>query len=290
MAGEVGELGREAELRAALDNEEFALHFQPIVRLGDRAIVGFEALVRWLHPPAIQLPAAFLPEIERYGFMPRLGQWVIENAAASLRQIEMAVPRRNEPDGGSLFMSVNLSVSQLDDPDLLRAIERAVTVNRLAPGRLRLEVAEADLVDRLDDVARLSTSCAELGVQVAIDHFGTGANALSSLYRLPLAGVKLARTFAVDLATFPRSAEVLRALARFARQLSLGCVACGLEDYRQATLARDLGVEFGQGHFFGTAMPLLVASSFVRRSSERAYAEPQAMPLAAMVAGPNFRS
>lgn len=286
----VGELDRESELRAALDNEEFALHFQPIVRLGDRAIVGFEALVRWLHPPALQLPEAFLPAIERHGFMPRLGQWVIENAAAALRQIELVVPRRNDPDGGELYMSVNLSASQLDDPHLLRAIERAVTVNRLAPGRLRFEIAEAHIVDRLDDVARFITSCAELGVLVSIDHFGTGANALSSLYRLPLAGVKLARTFAVDLATYPRSAEVLRALARFARQLSLGCIACGLEDYRQATLARDLGVEFGQGHFFGTAMPLLVASSFVRRASERAWAEPQVTPLAAMVAGPNLRA
>lgn len=286
----MAERDRESELRAALDNEEFALHFQPIVRLGDRAIVGFEALVRWLHPRALQLPDAFLPAIERHGLMPRLGQWVIASAAASLRQIELVVPRRKDADGGDLFMSVNLSASQLDDPGLLRAIEQAVTVNRLARGRLRFEIHEAHIAGRLDEAAAFIASCAELGVVVALDHFGTGANALSALYRLPLAGVKLARTLAVDLAAYPRSAEVLRALARFARQLSLGCVACGLEDYRQATLARDLGVEFGQGHFFGAAMPLLVASSFVRHASERAWAEPQVPPLAAMVLGPDLRA
>jgi EAL domain-containing protein (putative c-di-GMP-specific phosphodiesterase class I) len=269
----MGQLDREQELRRALDNEEFSLHYQPVVRLGDRAIVGFEALVRWLHPNGIILPEVFLPQVEAAGLMPQLGRRVIETAAAALRRLEVVMPLRPGLESSDLFMSVNLSAGQLDDPHLLDAIEGALATNRLEPGRLRLEISEANVAMRIDDVARLVSSCAEVGVGVSIDQFGTGPSALSALSRLPVGGVKLARCFALDLARHPRGAEVLRAVARFARQLGMACVACCIEDYRQAAIARDLGVEFGQGHFFGTAMPLMVASSFVRRHMERSFEE-----------------
>ena len=285
----MGELDRAHELRVALDKEQFALHFQPIVRLGDRAIVGFEALVRWLHPGGVLPPEVFLPAMESAGLMPRLGEWTIRSAAAALRQIELVAPRRPELEGTELFMSVNLSGAQLEDPALPATIERALNDNKLAPGRLRFEIAESQLAGRIDDVARVVSACADLGLRVSIDQFGTGPSTLSALARLPVTGVKLARSFAVDLARHPRSAEVLRALARFARQLSLTCVACCLEDERQAAVARDLGVDFGQGHFFGTAMPLMVATGFVRRTAERAFAEAPLAPMLAGVAAPPLR-
>jgi EAL domain-containing protein (putative c-di-GMP-specific phosphodiesterase class I) len=269
----MADLDRQHELRRAFDNEEFSLHYQPVVRLGDRAIVGFEALVRWLHPDGIILPEVFLPQVEAAGLMPQLGQRVIENAAAALRRLELAMPLRPGLAAGDLFMSVNLSAAQLDDPHLLDTIEGALAANRLEPGRLRLEISEALVSTRIDEVARLVGPCAELGVGIAIDQFGTGPSALSALSRLPVGGVKLARCFALDLARHPRGAEVLRAVAKFARQLKMACVAFCIEDYQQAAIARDLGVEFGQGHFFGTAMPLMVASSFVRRSVERSFEE-----------------
>ena len=252
------------ELQRAFAQDQFELHFQPVVRMADHGVAGFEALVRWLHPRrGLVLPGAFIPAAEESGLIVELGRRIIDQAVLALAQIDAATAttRRGDPP----YMAVNLSRRQFGDPELLPVLKRALERYRIAPERLHLELTESSLGDRIEETAALMRPCADLGVKIVIDNFGTGHSALSYLYRLPVSGVKLARPLLQDLACFPASAKIIGAVSRLARDLQMGLVAKGIEGTPQATLVRDLGIEQGQGFHYSAALPLVAAANFIRR-------------------------
>lgn len=267
----------EQDLKEALSRDQFVLHYQPIMRLGDQAVAGFEALIRWLHPVrGLVSPDDFIPAAEESGLIAEMGHWVIRTAVAALAQMDIHSGSSAEP----LFMAVNLSGRQFADPQLVSVLRDALAEHRIAPDRLRLEITESSLLDRIDEAAGLMRQCTDLGMKLAVDDFGTGYSALSYLYRLPVSSVKLARPFIDDLAQYPESAKIIGAMSKLARELQMDIMAEGIEQAQQAATVRALGVDYGQGFHYAAALPLMVASGFVRRSLE---ADGQAQPLIAQL-------
>ncbi len=248
----------EQELELALENNELLLHYQPIMRLEDETVAGFEALIRWAHPQrGLVMPDAFIPLAEQSGLINRIGHWVIRTATTALAEFDAV--RGAEP----LFMTVNLSGRQFSDAQLIPMLGSSLKHSGIAPGQLLLEITESSLLDQLEPAALLMRQCEMLGVRLSVDDFGTGYSALSYLYRLPVSSVKLARAFIEDLATYPASEKIIGAVARLAKDLSMDTVAEGIETAAQAAAVRTLGVRYGQGFHYARAMPQATAVSFL---------------------------
>jgi diguanylate cyclase len=279
----------EQELERALAEQQFVLHFQPIMRLGDQTVAGFEALIRWLHPErGIVYPDAFIPLAEQSGLIVPMGHWIVRTAANALAQMDVVDSQRRH-SANPLFMTVNLSARQFVDPDIVTVLKEALEQHRLGTGRLRLEITESMLFDRMEQAAALLNRCRQLGIALAVDDFGTGYSSLSYLYRLPVSEIKLARAFIRDLAQYPESSKIVAAVARLARELKLATIAEGIEKAEQADAVRMLGIEYGQGFHFASAMPLAIASAFVRRSFESSFYRTRPAPQAAAIAGRDSR-
>ena len=259
-------LRMEQDLELALENDEFLLHYQPIMRLDDETVAGFEALIRWAHPKrGLIMPDDFIPLAEQSDLINRIGHWVIRTATAALAQLDATRPLT--PGLGPLFMTVNISGRQFYDPQLIPMLGSSLELSGIAPNRLFLEITESSLLDQLEPAALLMRQCESLGVRLSVDDFGTGFSALSYLYRLPVSSVKLARAFIQDLSTYPASAKIIGAVARLGNELAMDTVSEGIETAAQAAAVRALGVRFGQGFHYGAGLPLPVATGFLSGSS-----------------------
>jgi diguanylate cyclase (GGDEF)-like protein/PAS domain S-box-containing protein len=233
------------ELRTAVEEQQFELHYQPLVGLADRHIVGFEALVRWNHPTrGLVPPLEFIPLAEETGLIIPLGRWILEEATAQLAAWD-GLPRTGPP----LTMSVNVSARQLQSDDLVATVTAAIERSGLAPARITLELTESILLDDVNaSIARLH-ELKEVGVHLAIDDFGTGFSSLSYLRRFPVDTLKVDKSFVDDMTT-GRGAELTRTLLELGSVLGLKTVAEGIEHSDQATALEANGCDFGQGYMF----------------------------------------
>jgi diguanylate cyclase (GGDEF)-like protein len=238
-----------SDLRGALGRDEFVLHYQPIVELATRRTVGFEALVRWQHPErGVVAPLRFIPLAERGGLMPEIGQWILEQAC---REASGWHARgANAP-----YVSVNLSVRQLQDPDFLARFHDARELARLPPDKLVVEVTETALATEHSTIRAPLDELRRLGVRVYIDDFGTGYSSLSYIRDLPLDGVKLDRAFARDLTTSVEAWTLAHAIVDLLDNLRLALTAEGIESAAQLAQLRSLGCEYAQGYYFARAQP-----------------------------------
>jgi len=252
----------EQEMELALENGEFVLHYQPIMRLEDETVAGFEALIRWRHPQrGLLMPSQFIPVAEQSDLISRIGHWTLRAATEALSYLDAARPAAGEPP---LFMTVNLSGRQFSDPQLVPVLTEALHRSGVGPGRLLLEITESSLLDRLRPAARLMRQCEALGVRLSVDDFGTGYSALSYLYRLPVSSVKFARAFIRDLTAYPVSQKVVGAVTHLARELAMDTICEGVETAAQAAVVRTLGVRYAQGFFYAGGMPLPLAAAFLQ--------------------------
>ena len=242
----VSRLRLERELRAAVERREFVVHYQPIVTLHDRAVIGHEALVRWAHPDHGLLPPdRFIPAAEETGLIVEIGAQVLETVAARL-----AV----DPDAGRI--SVNVSGVQLRDPEWGPRCRETVTDAGADPARLVIEVTETAVITVLDHVRRSLTTMRAAGVGLHIDDFGSGFSSLSLLRDLPVTGIKLDRSFVHTLGPGGGSANALASgVAFLAAGLGLETIAEGIETEQQATMLRGQGWREGQGFLFGRPGP-----------------------------------
>src|SRR5579884_4310554 len=173
--------------------DQLVLHYQPLVDMASRRAIGFEALVRWAHPVrGVIPPLRFIPLAEQTGLMPELGEWVLTQAC---RQARSWTSASGEPP----FVSVNISIRQLEDPEFIVRFRRALDRSGLEPSRLKVEVTESVLANGVDTISPLLAQLREMGVGVLLDDFGTGYSSLAYLRELPLDGVKLDRIFTRDL-------------------------------------------------------------------------------------------
>jgi diguanylate cyclase (GGDEF)-like protein/PAS domain S-box-containing protein len=254
----------ERDLAGAVERGEFVVHFQPVVRLHDGTVAGFEALVRWQHPTrGLLLPGAFIPVAEESGRITEIGEWVLRTACR-----EAAGWQR--PDGRDpVRLSVNLSARQLNDPSLVDLVAQALTDSGLPPDLLMLELTESILVDRPGDVADVLTSLKSLGVSIAIDDFGTGYSSLSYLRQFPADVIKIDRSFIESIEDRDRVPAIVRGLLDLARTLDLGTVAEGIEHSVQRTSLVGQGCQFGQGYLFARPIDAAAAAEIAAEHHAR---------------------
>lgn len=243
----VTRLRTEEELRSALQGDQLRVFYQPMVDLGTGVTAGAEALVRWVHPGrGLVAPAEFIPISEATGLIAEIGAWVIEEACGQAATWRDA--------GTPMRVSVNIAARQLDDPDLLTAIDRALERHGLAPELLAVEVSEAVvLTDSLATVETLHGLHAR-GVGVAIDDFGTGSSSLSFLKNLPVDTVKIDRDFVSGIDKSGDDYEIVSAMIKLVQTLGKRVVAEGVETEQQLELLKDLGCDWAQGFLFSPAV------------------------------------
>ena len=234
-----------ADLRRAVGAEEFVVHYQPIVELRTARVVAVEALVRWQHPDrGLVSPLEFIPQAEESGLIVPIGRAVLAAACA-----QTAHWRRLHPEI-ALTVNVNLSVRQIEEPDLMGDLTRILAESGLPPSALTLEVTESVLTeDRMDAAERL-WAIKRLGVRLAIDDFGTGYSSLSRLRDLPIDSLKIPKPFVDGITRGAEDSAMARAIIDLASVLSLQVVAEGIEHPAQWRELSRLGCERGQGYYF----------------------------------------
>ena len=251
----------EQELTLGLERGELLLYLQPIVRLEDGAIAGFEALVRWQHPQrGLVPPGQFIPLAEESLLINRIGLWIIEQSCAALAALDAAAP------GRKLFMSINLSGRQLNDPAVLPALDRALARHAVEPLQIKLEITESLLLQNVEDGLPLLCACRERGLRVSLDDFGTGYSSLSYLHKLPVDTLKLDRSFVLQLDGNEAGRKIVAAVIRLAHDLGMDVITEGLETKEQIDALKTLGSDLGQGYWFGRPAPLAAALEIVRKS------------------------
>jgi EAL domain-containing protein (putative c-di-GMP-specific phosphodiesterase class I) len=247
----VGRSALKTDLAQATTRGELRVEYQPVSDLRTGEIVGVEALLRWQHPTlGILLPAEFIGLAEETGDINALGCWVLSAAVS-----QAARWRQSMRHCAHLWMSVNLSPSQLRNPHSMAAIHNILAAPGVAPEHVVLEVAVTTLAA---DIELGNESLAELkkmGVRIAVDDFGSGSSALNSLATLPLDILKIDRSFVSQPTKTGSSAPMLDGILRIAEKLSLAVIAEGIETSEQLDLLRRLGCSMGQGYFLGGPMP-----------------------------------
>lgn len=250
-ASVVQEFELRTDLRHAVDADQMAVHYQPLMDLSSGRVTGFEALVRWRHPQrGLLYPADFLSLAEETGAIVPLGRWVLEVACAQL-----ACWRAADPALDGAFLCVNLSPRQLADARLVDDVRRALTRTGLPAEQLALELTEGMLVadDRVA-VDRLR-ALKRLGIRLAIDDFGTGYSSLSYLRRFPLDVLKIDQAFVQDVDRDADDLALAKAIVQLGVVLGLATVAEGVERAGQAEAMRSIGCGVAQGYLFSAPLP-----------------------------------
>jgi diguanylate cyclase (GGDEF)-like protein/PAS domain S-box-containing protein len=236
---------RIGELREGIAREEFRLDYQAVVDLERSEITGYEALVRWEHPTAGELPPGeFIPLAEETGLIVGLGEWVLAEACTE-------ATRLYQLHGRAMHMSVNVSARQLHHPDFFRHVSRALDSSALIPSLLTLELTESTLLASDERVARTLERIKELGVVLALDDFGTGYASLSYLRQFPIDVVKIDRSFTANADSEHGDLVLLKGIIDLGHALELNLVAEGIETPEQHTIVRQLGCHQAQGFYFG---------------------------------------
>jgi diguanylate cyclase (GGDEF)-like protein/PAS domain S-box-containing protein len=242
-------LAMESELRRAIEREEIKVLYQPIVRLEDRAIAGFEALARWDHPKLGRLsPAEFITIAEEIGLIVDLGLFVLDHTARQLAQWQAAT-RSREP----VFASVNVSSRQLLRHDLIQDLRGVLGRTALARGTLKLEITESLVMENPEHAAQMLTRIKDLGAGLSLDDFGTGHSSLAYLQRFPFDTIKIDQSFVRMTARGTRPV-ILRSIIALAHDLGMEVVAEGAETDSDAVELYQLGCEYAQGFAFGEPM------------------------------------
>jgi len=242
-------LTMESELRRAIEREEIKVLYQPIVRLEDRAIAGFEALARWDHPKLGRLsPAEFITIAEEIGLIVDLGLFVLERAARELSTWQ-AENRGRDP----IFTSVNVSSRQLLRHDLIQDLRSVLGRSALARGTFKLEITESLVMENPEHAAQILARIKELGAGLSLDDFGTGHSSLAYLQRFPFDTIKIDQSFVRTTARGTRPV-ILRSIITLAHDLGMDVVAEGAETDSDAVELYQLGCEYAQGFAFGEPM------------------------------------
>jgi diguanylate cyclase (GGDEF)-like protein/PAS domain S-box-containing protein len=251
MHGELmGRLKMETDLRRACERDELFVDYQPIVSLQSRTLIGFEALVRWRHPEfGLVPPKDFIPVAEETGQILAIGQTVLESACRKAREWQEMYPA-----SPPLFISVNLSVKQFNQPGLVENIAHLLQEFKLPPRCLKLEITESVFSDNIEAAVGLLTQLRDLGVQLSIDDFGTGYSSLSYLQRFPIDTLKIDRSFVTQMMENEENLAIVRTIVALAQNLGMDVVAEGVETEDQLLLLRKLECENGQGFLFSTPL------------------------------------
>ena len=252
-------VARESDLREAVENRQFLLHYQPQVA-GDGRMTGAEALVRWQHPQrGMVSPAEFIPLAEETELILPLGLWVLKTACAQL------AAWADQPELSHLIVAVNVSANQLRKADFVDQVLAVLADTGANPQRLKLELTESLLVDNVEDIITKMTKLKDKGLGFSLDDFGTGYSSLSYLKRLPLDQLKIDQSFVRDVLTDPNDAAIANMIIALAESLGLAVIAEGVETEEQRYFLAECGCHAYQGYLFSKPLPLADFEQFARR-------------------------
>jgi diguanylate cyclase (GGDEF)-like protein len=246
----------EAELRRALRRDELEMHYQPRLDLATGEVVGVEALVRWRHPErGLLYPMDFIPLAEQSGLIVPLGYWIIARALHDARTLDMR--------GMCLHMAINLSFSQFQDSQLLPTVERLIAASGVDARRLEFEFTETAVIQRGDFVLRTMKALRALGVRFSLDDFGTGFSSFAHLASLPIALLKLDKSFVTGMHERTEQYRLVSAMVSLAGNLGLEMVAEGVEHEDELALLKELGCDLVQGYLISKPVPLKQLAEFI---------------------------
>jgi EAL domain-containing protein (putative c-di-GMP-specific phosphodiesterase class I) len=240
----------ESELRKALGNQQFQLHYQIQVDSSHRPL-GAEALIRWIHPlRGMVSPAQFIPLAEETGLMLPIGQWVLETACAQLKAWQQEALTRD------LVLAVNVSAKQFHQADFVAQVQAAVQYHAINPMLLKLELTEGMLLENIEDTIATMNALKEIGVQFSLDDFGTGYSSLQYLKRLPLDQLKIDQSFVRDIVIDSSDKAIVSTIIAMAQSLDMDVIAEGVETEEQRQFLLDEGCTHYQGYLFGKPVPI----------------------------------
>ena len=260
----------EIDLRRAILQSEFLLHYQPQL---DQAgvVIGAEALVRWQHPVrGLVSPLEFIFLAEETGQIHALGKWVLESACAQLARWTAGAanfPAATKRTLATLTVAVNVSVQQFRHPDFVDLVLHAVNANAIDPRRLKLELTESLLVDDVEATIAKMLLLKAKGIDFALDDFGTGYSSLSYLKRLPLSQLKIDQSFVRDVLTDPNDAAIARTIVALAQSLGLSVIAEGVETLAQRDFLAQHGCTTYQGYLFSRPLSVTAFEAFVQSTT-----------------------
>lgn len=251
------------ELRSALDDQQFRLHYQPIVSLADGAPTAVEALIRWQHPErGLLSPAEFLVCAEENSLIVPIGEWIVSEACRWLQQAQPG-------DGKPLSISVNISPVQLRDPDLVDSVRSAIETTGIPPAQLWLEITESALIDESAGPLETLEALKGLGITLVLDDFGTGYSSLSYLRRFPIDVLKVDRSLVTGLDEDTQLREIVTAVLSMGEALGMVVVAEGVESYEDVRRLKDMGCWLAQGYYFARPLPGNEAARLLGRKDTR---------------------
>ena len=245
----------ETDLRHAVERNEFEIHYQPIVKLSDLELAGFEALVRWNHPTLGQIPPdRFIPVSESTGLIVPMTLIILETACRQTVEWQ-----KRFPDSPPPFVSVNISGVHFANPALVDQVKEVLQKTGINPRSLKLEITETAIMENGENAVAMLRQIKELGVQLSIDDFGTGYSSLGYLQQFPIDTLKIDRVFVRSMEDGRQNGEIVRAVIALAGSLNLEVVAEGIESIHQFHQLRILSCAYGQGYLF--ARPLTSAAA-----------------------------
>jgi diguanylate cyclase (GGDEF)-like protein/PAS domain S-box-containing protein len=235
----------ENDLRRVIEQDQLQLHYQPILNLKTQEVEGFEALVRWNHPTkGLIAPDQFIKIAEETGMIRSIGRWVLEEACKTVRFWQT-----HFPSAVHRFMSVNLSIQQLTQPDFLETVQEILLKTGCRPDCLRLEITESSIMNQDKMMISVLQQLRNLGIKLCIDDFGTGYSSLSRLYYFPIQTLKIDRSFVSGMSQSIGQAKIADAIIDLAHHLGMDVVAEGVETLEQLTTLKNWGCEYAQGYW-----------------------------------------
>jgi predicted signal transduction protein with EAL and GGDEF domain len=249
----------ENDLRFAIAQRQLELHYQPVVSLESGDLLGFEALLRWMHPQrGVVMPTQFVPIAEETGLIIEIGGWVMRQACTQLQRWRRMIPRRRP-----LHMCINLSKAQMTDPDLIENIRDLLRKTNVDPQSLNFEVTESEIMEDPHMVVRALEQVRGLGVRTAMDDFGTGSSSLASLHHFPIDVLKIDRAFVQSMGRSRAHAAIVHAIVSLAQNLNMEVVAEGVETHDQLVQLQALDCNHAQGYLFSQPLPAAAAENML---------------------------
>jgi diguanylate cyclase (GGDEF)-like protein/PAS domain S-box-containing protein len=240
----------ESELRKALLNNEFVMHYQPQVCLKTGSIIGMEALIRWQHPTrGVVPPAEFIPLAEETGQIVQIGEWVLRTACREALELQQRI-------GREIKLSINFSPRQFHRENLREMIASVIRESGFNPRCLEIEITEGILMEDVDEARKTLDELRELGVAIAVDDFGTGYSSFAYITRFRINTLKIDQSFISKMSESAEDYAVVHAIIAMARSLSLAVVAEGVETSQQLQMLRKLDCDAAQGFLLGKAVPM----------------------------------
>ncbi len=249
----------EADLRQALERQEFRLAYQPIVALTSGQVAGFEALLRWEHPEyGLTRPDGFLEMATELGLMTKIGEWSLREACRQLTVWHAAFPQIRP-----LTVSVNFSLRHFVNADVAALVNEVLLATGVDPSSLKIEITESDMMQDPEAVTEVLKHLASQRVQTCLDDFGTGYSSLSYLQQLPIAFLKIDQSFVRRLGADDDALAIVKTIVVLGHQLGRQVIAEGVETAEQLMILRALGCEYGQGYVFAKPLPCADVPSFL---------------------------